>query len=194
MVMLILGLVIFLGIHSVRIVAPAVREQFIAQRGENAWKGLYTVASIIGFVLIVWGFANARYEGPILYVPPFWLAHVTLLLMLVSFILLIASNIPSGVIKPAVKHPMLLAVKLWAFGHLLANGDLASVLLFGSFLIWAIFDRISVARREAAGLLEPPESGPVRNDIIAIVVGLVLYVLFVWKLHEWLIGVPPIVV
>ncbi|MCR9138780.1 MAG: NnrU family protein [Alphaproteobacteria bacterium] len=194
MLVLILGLILFLGVHSVKIVAPAFRDRFIAQRGENTWKGLYTVISLAGFVLIIWGFSIARYEAPILYTPPFWFTHVTLLLMLVSFILLVASSVPPSRIKVAVKHPMLLAVKLWSVGHLMANGDLASVILFGSFLVWAIFDRISVSRREAAGLMEPIGPGSVRNDVLAVVIGVVAYILFVWKLHEWLFGVPPVVI
>jgi uncharacterized membrane protein len=194
MTLLILGLVLFLGVHSTKIVAPDFRARFIAQRGENAWKGVYSIISIIGFVLIIWGFSLARQGGPVLYTLPFWLSHVTLLLMLVSFILLAASSLPPGKITPAIKHPMLLAVKLWSFGHLLTNGELASVVLFGSFLVWAIIDRISVSRREAAGLTKPIVPGPVRNDIYAIVIGVLVYILFVWKLHEWLIGVSPIVV
>ncbi len=194
MTLMILGLILFLGMHSAKIAAPAFRDRFIAQRGENAWKGIYSIISLIGLVLIIWGFANARGQVPILYTPPFWLAHITLLLMLVSFVLLIASNLPPGRIKVAIRHPMLLAVKLWAVGHLLANGDLVGLVLFGSFLVWAIVDRISVARREAAGLIEPLGPPAIRNDVLAIVIGVVAYILFVWKLHEWLFGVPPMVI
>ncbi|MEX3007886.1 NnrU family protein [Hoeflea sp. TYP-13] len=193
MFILILGLILFLGMHSVRIFAPGVRERLIAERGENTWKGIYTVVSIVGFGLIIWGFSLAQIVAPVLYAPPLWMSHITLLLMLLSFILLAVYGMPAGKIKPAVKHPMLLAIKLWAFGHLLANGDLASVLLFGSFLIWAIADRISVKRRVPAGQEQPSEAGPVRNDVVACVAGLVVYLLFVWKLHEWLFGVPPVV-
>lgn len=193
MFILIVGLVLFLGIHSVRIVAPGFRDRMIAERGENAWKGFYTLISFVGFGLIIWGFSIARVSAPVVYSPPLWMTHVTLLLMLVSFILLAVYAMPAGKIKTAVKHPMLLAVKLWAFGHLMANGDLASVLLFGGFLVWAVVDRISVKRRAPAGMEPPAETGSVRNDIIAIVAGLVVYVLFVWKLHEWLFGVAPMV-
>ena len=191
MIVLIIGLILFLGMHSVRIVAPSIRDRMITERGENAWKGIYTVVSIVGFVLIIWGFSMARFSGPILYTPPIWMMHVTALFMLVSIIMLAVYGMPPGRIKAAVKHPMLLAVKLWAFGHLLANGDLASVLLFGTFLVWAIADRISVKRRFAGGNEPPVETGPVRNDIIAIVAGIVVYLLFVWRLHEWLFGVSP---
>ena len=193
MLILIVGLILFLGMHSVRIVSPQFRDRVIAERGENTWKGIYTVVSIVGFGLIIWGFSIARFSAPILYTPPVWLAHITLLLMLISFVLLAVYGTPAGRIKAAVKHPMLLAVKVWAFAHLLANGDLASVLLFGGFLVWAIADRISVKRRFPSGHEPPVETGPVRNDIVAIVAGTAVYLLFVWKLHEWLIGVPPFV-
>ena len=142
MLFLIIGLILFLGMQSVRIVAPEFRDSFIAQRGDNAWKGLYTLVSIVGFVLIIWGFSMARDTGPILYTPPVWMVHINLVLMLFSMILPAVYGTPAGRLKAAVKHPMLLAVKIWALGHLLANGDLASVLLFGTFLAWAIADRI----------------------------------------------------
>lgn len=192
MVWLILGLAIFLGVHSVRISAPEFRQRMIAQRGENAWKGFYSLLAFLGLGLIIWGFSIARYEGPIVYTPPTWMSHIALLLMLFSFIFLAASSLPASRIKVAAKHPMLLSVKLWALAHLMANGDLASLLLFGSFLIWAIVDRISEKGRVVTGEGVPAVKPPVRNDIIVIVVGLLAYVLFVWKLHEWLIGVAPI--
>lgn len=194
MLILILGLVLFLGAHSARIFASDFRDRIIASRGENAWKGPYTLVSLTGFALIIWGFSMARYEGPILYTPPVWMQHVALLIMLLSFISLAVFGMPAGKLKAILKHPMILAVKLWAFAHLLANGDLASLLLFGSFLVWSIVDRISIARRERAGQATEIETGPVRNDIIAALAGFVLYLLFVWKLHEWLIGVPPVTV
>lgn len=191
MLMLIIGLILFLGIHTSKIVAYGYRESFITKHGEGSWKGLYTVISFVGLILIVWGYIVARQQGPIiLYDPPLWIRHITILLMLFAFIFLAASQVPAGRIKAAVKHPMLLSVKIWAFAHLLANGDLASVLLFGSFLVWAVADRISEKRRLEAGLTKPPEPGPLRNDIIAVVAGVVVFALFYWKLHQWLIGVP----
>lgn len=192
MLILIIGLILFLGMHSVRIVAPEFRDNFIAQRGDNAWKGLYTLVSIVGFALIIWGFSMARFTGPILYTPPVWMVHINLLLMLFAMILLAVYGMPAGRLKAAVKHPMLLAVKIWAIGHLLANGDLASVLLFGGFLVWAIADRISVKRRAAAAGAPDIETGPVRNDMAAIVAGTVVYLLLLWKLHAWLFGVAPV--
>jgi uncharacterized membrane protein len=188
MLVLILGLIVFLGIHSVRIVAPGFRERQIAAGGEGRWKGIYSVVALIGLVLIVWGYSMARLTAPILYEPPIFMRHINLLLMYFSFVFLVASQMPAGRIKAAVKHPMLLAVKIWAFGHLLANGDLAALLLFGTFLAWAVVDRISVKRRGDMG----PKPGPVTWDIAAIVVASILYGLFVWRLHLWLFGVPAL--
>ncbi len=192
MLLMILGLILFLGVHSSRIVAPAARARFIAERGEGTWKGLYTVASIIGFVILVWGYGQARMTAPILYTPPVWMSHITLLLMIPAMILLVASQGPAGRIKAAVQHPMLLAVKIWALSHLLANGDLASLILFLAFLAWAVADRISEKKRLRAGITKPVVAVSPRADVIAVVGGLVLYALFVWRLHLWLIGVAPI--
>lgn len=186
MAILILGLVIFLGIHSVRIFAPAWRDARVAAMGEGPWKGVYSLVAVVGLVLMIWGYYLARPLAPVLYFTPFWMVHLQLLLMALSFIALAAAELPAGRLKPMLKHPMLVAVKLWAFGHLLVNGDLASVLLFGAFLAWAVVDRISAKRRNAP----VPAPGPVSNDILAAAIGLVVYGLFVWKLHEWLIGVP----
>lgn len=192
MALMLIGIIVFLGIHSARIVAPDARANFIASYGKNAWKGIYALVALIGLVLIVWGYGQARLTAPILYVPPAGMAHFALLLMVFAMILLAAAFVPAGRIKAAVKHPMLAAVKIWALAHLLANGDLASVILFVSFLAWAVADRISEKRRARAGETKPVVAGPARNDAIAVVLGLVLYGLFIWRLHLWLIGVPPI--
>lgn len=193
MLVLILGIVVFLGIHSVRIVAPQWRLARIAQWGEGKWKGLYSLVSLVGLVLLVWGFGMARLEAPILYEPPVWMKHIVLLLMLFAFIFLGLFIAKAGRLKPALKHPMLIAIKTWALAHLLANGDLASLILFLSFLAWAVFDRIALKRQARAGLAPAVIApGPVTNDAIGIAIGLVLYGLFVWKLHALLIGVSPI--
>jgi uncharacterized membrane protein len=186
MLILIVGLILFLGIHSIRIFAPELRDRLIARLGEGAWKGIYSIIALAGLVLIVWGYSMARLTAPILYEPPTWMRHVNLLLMFFAFVILVTSQLPAGRIKAAVKHPMLLAVKIWAFGHLLANGDLAALILFGSFLAWAVVDRISVKRRGDMG----PAPGPVKWDIIALAIAVVFYLLFVWRLHLWLFGVP----
>lgn len=192
MIWLILGIVIFLGAHSVRILRPGLRSGFVAKHGEGRWKGLYTLVSIVGFVLLVWGYGQARQTAPILYTPPVWMTHLTLLLMIPAMVLIVASQLPAGRIKVATKHPMLLAVKIWAFSHLLANGDLASLILFLSFLAWAVADRISEKRRLQAGETKPAVARSPRSDAIAVIVGLALYLLFVWKVHLWLIGVDPL--
>ena len=186
---LIIGLVLFLGIHSISVFAPAWRDRQVAQRGERPWKGLYTIVSLIGFALLVYGYGVARQSPVVLYTPPTALRHLTLLLMLPVFPLLLAAYLP-GRIKTATKHPMLLATKIWAVAHLLANGNLADVLLFGGFLAWAVADRISLKRRVARPVPGAP-AGPA-NDVIVVVGGLALYVVFLFWAHRWLIGVPPL--
>ena len=189
MTLLVLGLAIFLGIHSVSIFAWQWRDAQVAQRGEKAWKGLYTMVSLAGFVLIVYGYGLARQAPVVVYTPPTWTRHLALLLMLPVFPLLVASSFP-GRIKSAAKHPMLLATKLWAMAHLLANGNAADVLLFGGFLAWAVADRISLKRRPARAVPGAP-AGPA-NDAIVVVVGLVMYAVFLLWVHVWLIGVKPL--
>lgn len=188
MFVLILGLLIFLGVHSVHIFAPAWRNRRIADTGAGAWRGLYSLVSLGGFVLIIWGFASARPDAPVLYEPPVWMKHLALALMLFAFISLMVFAFPAGRLKPALKHPMLVSVKIWALAHLLANGDLASLLLFGAFLAWAVADRISVKHRGN----DVAAPGPAAWDMGAVAAGVLLYVLFVWRLHEWLFGATPL--
>jgi uncharacterized membrane protein len=189
MEILIAGLIVFLGAHSISIVNAPWRDQVAARLGDQKWQGIYGIVALAGFVLIVWGYGLARQEPVFLYVPPVWLRHLTLLLMVPVFPLLLAAYLP-GRIQSATKHPMLAAVKLWALAHLLANGTLADVVLFGSFLAWAVADRISMKHRVQRPVPGAPASK--LNDIIAIVAGLALYVAFVLWLHRWLIGVPPV--
>ena len=192
MLVLILGLVIFLGVHSVSIVAPEWRTATVARLGERPWKGLYSLASAAGLALIVVGYGLARRDPVVLYAPPAALRHLALVVMLPVFPLLFAAYLP-GRIRAAAKHPFLLAVKLWALAHLLANGMLADVLLFGGFLAWAVADRISVKRRPAAQTHEVPAAPPgAANDAIALIGGLVVYAVFVLRAHRWLIGVSPL--
>jgi uncharacterized membrane protein len=186
---LIVGLIIFLGIHSISIFAAGGRDAAVARLGAGPWRGIYSLISIIGFALILWGYGLARREPVVLYNPPFWTRHVTALLMVPVFPLLFAPYFP-GRIKAALKHPMLVAVKLWAVAHLISNGMLADVVLFGSFLVWAVADRISYKHRTQRPLKGAPPTA--RNDVIVVVVGLALYVLFVLWLHRMLIGVQPI--
>ncbi|WP_439519907.1 NnrU family protein [Hydrogenophaga sp.] len=192
MAWLIVGLVLFLGVHSVSIVSPHGRHALAGRMGEGGFKGLYSLVSFVALALIVWGYGLARQAPVVVYTPPTGLRHAALLLMLPVFVLLLAAYLP-GRIQRAAKHPMLLSVKLWATAHLLANGTLADVLLFGGFLAWAVIDRISVKRRAAAGLTRsvPALPGSAANDAIAIVLGLGIYGVFVFWAHAWLFGVSP---
>ena len=190
MSLLIAGLVLFLGVHSIAIVSPSFRARAVRRMGEGAWKGLYSLISLAGFVLICYGFGLARQAPVVLYLPPTWLRHVAFLIMLPVFPLIIAAYLP-GRIKTAAKHPMLAAVKFWALAHLLANGSLADVLLFGGFLAWAVADRISVKRRSMPQVLRTAPPGP-WNDAIAIVLGLAVYALLIGWAHVRLFGVSPL--
>ncbi len=186
---LVLGRILFLGVHSIAIAAPELRARAVAALGEGAWKGLYALVSLAGFVLLVYGFAIARHSPVVLYTPPRFLRHVTFLFMLPVFPLIFAAYLP-GRIKSAMKHPMLAAVKFWAFSHLLSNGTLADVVLFGAFLAWAVIDRISLKRRAPLVLRVAP-AGPF-NDLIAVLLGLAVYGIFIGWAHRWLIGVSPL--
>ncbi|WP_404404738.1 NnrU family protein [Pelagibacterium halotolerans] len=184
--LLIVGLVLFLGAHSVRIVAPQWRDAQVAEH-PGAFKGVYALVSLAGLVIIIWGFSLARLETTFLFTPPSWGVHAASLLVILGFIGITAAYLPAGRIKAWLKHPMVVGVALWAVGHLLANGDLASLLLFGAFLIWAIVDRIAAGRRR-----EPvPEAGPITNDILAIAIGTAVGLVFALWLHAPLIGVAP---
>jgi uncharacterized membrane protein len=192
MLVFVVGLVFFLGIHSVSIVAPRWRAATVARLGERRWKGIYSLTAGLGLALLIVGYGLARREPVVLYAPPPALRHLALLVMLPVFPLFFAAYLP-GRIRSAAKHPLLLAVKLWAAAHLLANGTLADVLLFGAFLAWAVADRVSVKRRSVAEAHEAP-AAPARpyNDAIAVVAGLAVYVVFVLRVHRWLIGVSPL--
>lgn len=192
MTWLVIGLVLFLGIHSVSIFAPRGRNALALRMGEGPWKGLYTVVALAGFGLIVAGYSAARQDPVVLWVPPVAMRHIAALLMLPVFVLLLAAYLP-GRIQRAAKHPMLAATKFWALAHLLANGTLGDVLLFGTFLAWAVADRISLKRRASAGLVRPVQgaSPGKANDLIAVVGGLVLYAVFAVWAHGFLFGVRP---
>ena len=184
---LLLGLVIFFGGHSVSIVNDPWRGRMVAKMGEWPWKGLYALVSLIGLVLIVWGYGLARHDPVVVYTPPGWLRPVAMVLLVPVFPLLLATYLP-GRIQAAAQHPMLVATKLWAVAHLLANGMLADVLLFGAFLVWAVLDRISMKHRTQRPVPSVPPSRV--NDLIAVAGGLALYSAFVLWLHGWLIGIP----
>lgn len=190
MSLLVVGLILFFGIHSVSIVAPAWRDAQVERRGERLWKGIYALVSLVGLIVLIHGYGVARQSPVVLYTPPPALRHVALLLMLPVFPLLFAAYLP-GRIQRAARHPMLLAVKFWAVAHLLANGTLADVLLFGAFLVWAVADRISVKRRAVPHRVPGAPPGAL-NDVVALVGGLVVYVVFLFRAHVWLTGVSPL--
>jgi uncharacterized membrane protein len=185
---MILGLVLFFGVHTLT-TQREVRARVIASSGEGGYKIGYSLVSALGLVLIVWGFAHYRATGMLeIWTPPTALKHLTVALMLPAVILVVASYI-RGRIYTRLKHPMLTGIKLWAAAHLLANGDLGSIILFGSFLGWAVFDRISLKHRADSGAPPIPVGGP-GNDLIAVAVGIVAYLALGFAFHPVVIGVP----
>lgn len=191
MTLMILGLVLFLGVHSVRIFADGWRTRTIARLGAGPWKGLYALVSLAGFVMVCWGFGLAREQPVQLWQPPMGMRHLAALLTLLAFIGVVAAYVPNNKIKGRLHHPMLLGVKSWALAHLLANGNLAHVLLFGSFLAWAVVDFIVSRRRDRAlGTVYPP--GTWGATAITVVVGAVAWYAFAFWLHGLWIGVRPL--
>lgn len=193
MLTLVVGLVLFIAAHLVP-TQPELRAGLVERFGEAAYRIAFTAASLAGLTLIVLGYGKLQVmpgKNPDLWFPPMWLRHVALVLMLPSLILLVAAYVPSR-IRDAAKHPMLAAIKLWALAHLLANGDLASVVLFGSLLAWAVYDRISVGRRAALGPLGARRGGPILNDVLVVGAGFALYVLLIAGGHRLLFGVSPL--
>ena len=190
MTALILGLLVFLGVHSLRIVAEDWRTGVRARIGENAYKGVYSLLSLAGFVLLVWGYGQARLEPVALWTPITGMRHLAALLMLPSFVLLAAAYVPKNGIRARVHHPMVLGVKVWALAHLLANHTLADLLLFGSFLVWAVLDFRAARRRDrAAGTVYAP--GTLAGTLGTVVAGLVAYGVFAMWAHGALFGVRP---
>ena len=192
MLVLVLGLILFIGIHSVRMVADNWRTQFIAKNGLKRWKLIHSVFAIVGFVLIVWGFGLARQHPVVLYVPPIWLSRLNALFMLIALIFFAAARVPNNHIKAKFGHPQTLAVKIWAFGHLLAVGMLHDVVLFLPFLIWSIvLYAVSRRRDRREGKVYPP--GTIKGDVLIVVIGVVIWALFAYWLHSLLIGVKPMI-
>jgi len=187
---MIAGLVVFLGAHTLT-TQRELRARMIGSTGEGTYKILYSLVSALGLALIVWGFARYRATGWIdVWTPPVAMKHITVALMLPAVIMVVASYI-RGRIYTTLKHPMLAGIKLWAAAHLLANGDLGSIILFGSLLAWAVFDRISLKRRKDASGPPIPVGGPT-NDLIAIAVGVIAYLALAFAFHPAVIGVPVI--
>ena len=190
MSILILGLVLFLGVHSVRIVAEGWRTQTRARMGAGAWKGVYSILSLAGLVLVVWGYGLARQQPVVLWNPPVAMRHAASLLTLVAFILLAAAYVPRNALKAKLHHPMVLGVKTWALAHLISNGNLADVVLFGSFLLWAVLDFRAARQRDRAQGTSYA-SGTLAGTGIAVVLGLVAWAVFAFWAHTMLIGISP---
>lgn len=192
MLTLVAGLVLFLGAHSTRILAEGWRTATIAQIGDKRWKGVYSLVSLAGFVLIVVGYGLARRDPSALWpMPPVWTHHLAALLMLFSFVLLAAAYVPGNQLKSALHHPMVLGVKVWAVAHLIANNTVADVVLFGAFLAWAVLDfRASRKRDRALGTVYPPGTAP--RTAVTVLVGVVAWAVFAFWLHRVLIGVQPL--
>jgi uncharacterized membrane protein len=190
MSLLIIGLIIFLGSHSCRIFAEPWRNNMIDRLGEVKWKGLYTIVSLIGLVLVVIGYGQARQTPVVLWQPATYLTHIAILLNLVAFIFLAASASTNNAIRLKLKHPMILGVKVWALAHLLANGTLVDLILFGSFLLWAVLDFRS-ARKRPIHMQEKVVVSS-KATIIVIITGVVVWAVFIFGLHQYLIGVSPL--
>jgi uncharacterized membrane protein len=190
MTFLILGLVLFLGTHSVRIVADGWRTATIGRIGANPWKGVYTLASLAGLALLIWGYGQARMAPVVLWESPTWARHLASLLTLFAFVLLAAAEVPGNGIKARLHHPMVLGVKVWALAHLLANNTAADLLLFGSFLVWAVLSfRAARGRDRAAGTVYP--AGSTGRTVAVVAAGVVAWLVFAFWAHLWLIGVRP---
>jgi uncharacterized membrane protein len=195
MTLLIVGLIVFLGAHSVRIFAEDWRTRQLARVGERKWKAAHSIVSIAGLVLLCWGYAVARGAPVDVFSPPAWTRHAAALLALLAFVLLAAAKVPGTRIKAGVGHPMVLGVKVWALGHLIANGRLADLVLFGAFLVWSVLDYRAARGRDrasgTAGAGSTAPAGTIGRDALAFVIGFVAWAAFALYLHAWLIGVRP---
>ncbi len=189
--MLLAGLLIFFGTHSVRIGVPAWRDRQIARYGDRSWRGAYSLLSLLGLVLIILGFGRVRWTTQLLWTPPLWAPYAAAALLLLAFVLNAASGVPGNRIRGIVRHPMLAGVALWGVGHLIANGRLADLLLFGCFLVWAVVDFASCLNRDRlAGLV--PSAGTLRADMICVLAAFLIWAIFILFLHRWLFDVSPL--
>lgn len=190
MTLLVLGLVIFLGVHSTRVFADGWRSAQVARLGEKGWKGLYTLASVVGLVMLVWGYGVARQTPVPLWTPVVGLRHLASLLTLLAFVLIAAVYVPRNSLKARIGHPMVVGVKVWALSHLLANHTLADLLLFGGFLVWAVLCFRAARRRDrAAGTTYP--AGTLQGNLLTVVTGVAGWAVFAFWLHGPLMGVKP---
>jgi uncharacterized membrane protein len=191
MLMLVVGLILFLGLHSTRIFADGWRSGMIARLGPLPWKGIYSVLSILGFIVLIWGFRMARQETLVLWTSPAWMKHVTALLMVFAFILFVSAYVPRNSFKARLHHPMMLSVKVWALAHLLSVGVASDVVLFGAFLVWAVLGFRAARQRDRANhVVYPP--GTAIGTAMAVAAGLVAWSVFALLLHGPLIGVRPL--
>ncbi|MFM7697730.1 MAG: NnrU family protein [Limnohabitans sp.] len=196
MALFILGLVLFLGSHSLRVFADSWRTEKLAQWGEKFYKGLYSVASLVGFVLMVYGFSKIRWDSPWLWYPPVGMRHLAALLMLPALVLLVASQVPHNAIKAKLRHPMVLAVKVWALAHLLSNGKVADLVLFGAFLLWSVLNFRAARQRDSLALAgETQLDRPVentQNTWRVVLIGFVVWAILLFGGHTWLFAVSPL--
>ena len=202
MALLILGLVLFLGAHSTRIFAENWRQAVLERLGEKAYKGVYTLVSLVGFGLIIYGFDQVRWDSPALWMPPVWVKHVAALLMLLSLVLLACAHAPRNAIKAKLHHPMVLSVKVWALAHLLANPRVADLVLFGAFLIWSVLNFRAARKRDRLAAALAQETGEAGTLLVpevsaaatwrAVGIGVVVWAVLLSRGHEWLFGVSPL--
>lgn len=191
MLQLLIGLTLFLGIHALQSLAPRWRQNWIQRRGALVYKGVYATVSLLGLYLLVQGYALARLEPMVLWTPPRGMQHATILLMWVAMVLLVAAYVPGNQIKAKLRHPMTLAVKVWALGHLLSNGNLADMVLFGGFLVWSVLVFRAARQRDRMSLHSAPE-GKLLGTLLAVVLGTGIWAAFLMGgLHLWLVGVMP---
>ncbi|QWW66729.1 NnrU family protein [Rhizobium sp. WYJ-E13] len=193
MALLVLSLILFLGVHLIRVAVPGFRQAMIDGIGKPAWMAIHSVASILTLIFVIYAFGVARSEPiGLLYNPPVGMAHLTVTLMLIAVICLVAGFLPGGYIKTKTKHPIVLSVKIWALAHLLSNGEAYSVLLFTAFLIWGVVLRISLKRRQQRGEITLPTFVSAKYDLYAVIIGAIVWALMIGRVHEWLIGVAPL--
>jgi uncharacterized membrane protein len=202
MALLILGLVLFLGAHSTRIFAENWRQAVLERLGEKAYKGVYTLVSLVGFGLIIYGFDQVRWDSPMLWMPPVWVKHVAALLMLLSLVLLACAHAPRNAIKAKLHHPMVLSVKVWALAHLLANPRVADLVLFGAFLLWSVLNFRAARKRDRLAAALAQETGEAGTLLVpevsaaatwrAVGIGVVVWAVLLSRGHEWLFGVSPL--
>lgn len=191
--LLILSLILFIGLHLIRVIAPGFRQQMIDKVGKPVWGAVHGILSVVTLLFLAYAFNEARGMYGTLYEPPIWTAHLALTSMLIAMICLVAGFLPAGHIRAKLKFPLLVAIKIWALAHLLANGEPEAVVLFGSFLAWAVLLRISMKQRLRKGEITLPVFVSAKYDLYSIVIGIVLWGLIIWKLHALVIGVSPMV-